>query len=62
VALMKNHLPDLDVEILHRDFTVNDAERKTLVNSTYDATHDFVSLYDFSSLTESDNNNSPGAL
>jgi hypothetical protein len=62
VALMKNHLPDLDVEILHRDFTVNDAERKTLANSTYDAAHDFVSLYDFSSLAESDNNNSLGAL
>jgi hypothetical protein len=26
VALMKNHLPDLDVEILYKDFTVNDAE------------------------------------
>jgi hypothetical protein len=26
VALMKNHLPDLDVEILHRDFIVDDAE------------------------------------
>jgi hypothetical protein len=62
VALMKNHLSDLDVEILHRDFTINDAERKTLVNSTYDAAHDFVSLYDFSSLAESDNNNSLGAL
>jgi hypothetical protein len=50
VALMKNHLPNLDMEILLKDFTVNDAERETLVNSTYDAAHDFVSLYDFPAL------------
>jgi lipoate synthase len=62
VALMKNHLPDLDVEILHRDFIVDDAEREILVNSAYNAAHDFVSLYNFSSLAESDDNNSPGAL
>jgi uncharacterized tellurite resistance protein B-like protein len=62
MALMKNHSPDLDKEILHNDFTVDDAEQETLVNSAYDATHDFVSLYDFSSLAESDDNNSLGAL
>jgi hypothetical protein len=62
VALMKNHLPDLDVEILRRDFIVDDAEQEILVNSAYNAAHDFVSLYDFSSLAESDDNNSPGAL
>jgi hypothetical protein len=33
-----------------------------LVNSAYDATHDFVSLYDFFSFAESDDNTSPGAL
>jgi hypothetical protein len=26
VALMKNHLPDLDTEILTKDFTIDDAE------------------------------------
>jgi hypothetical protein len=26
VALMKNPLPDLDIEILHKDFRVDDAE------------------------------------
>jgi hypothetical protein len=62
MVLVKNHPPDLDMEILHKNFTVDDAERETLVNSAYDATHDFVSLYDFSSLAESDDNNSPGAL
>jgi hypothetical protein len=62
MALMKNHLLNLDMEILCRDFTVDDAERETLVNSAYDATHDCVSLYDFFSLVEFDDNNSPGAL
>jgi hypothetical protein len=61
VALMKNHMPNLDMEILRKDFTVDDVEREILVNSTYDTTHDFVSLYDFSSLAESDDNNSLGA-
>jgi lipoate synthase len=44
MALFKNHLPDLDVEILCKDFTIDDAEREALVNSAYDVTHDFVSL------------------
>jgi tryptophan 2,3-dioxygenase len=45
VALFKNHLLDLDVEILGKDFTIGDAEREALANSAYDATHEFVSLY-----------------
>jgi hypothetical protein len=62
MVLMKNHLPDFDMEILCKDFTVDDVEWETLVNSTYDVAHDFMSLYDFSSLAESDDNNSPGAF
>jgi hypothetical protein len=62
MALVKNHLSYLDIKILRKDFTVDDAERKTLVNSAYDAAHDFVSLYDFFSLTESNDNNSLEAL
>jgi hypothetical protein len=61
-ALFKNDLSDLDVEILHKDFTIDDVEWETLANSAYDAAHDFVSLYDFSSLAESDRNNGPRAL
>jgi hypothetical protein len=61
-ALFKNHLPDLDMEILHKDFTIDDVEQEALANSVYDAAHEFVSLYDFSSLAESDDNNSPTAL
>jgi hypothetical protein len=26
VALMKNHLPDFDMDILRKDFTIDDAE------------------------------------
>jgi hypothetical protein len=61
-ALFKNHLPDLDMEILHKDFTIDDAEWEALANSAYDTTHEFVSLYDFSSLAGSDDNNSPETL
>jgi hypothetical protein len=61
-VLFKNHLPDLDMEILREDFTIDYAEREALANSAYDTAHDFVSLYDFSSLVESGDNNSPRAL
>jgi hypothetical protein len=33
MALVKNHLSDLDMEILHKDFSVDDVEREELVNS-----------------------------
>jgi hypothetical protein len=62
MVLMKNHLSDLDVEILCKDFTVDVAEWEILVNSTYNDAHNFISLYNFSSLAESDDNSSPGAL
>jgi hypothetical protein len=61
-ALFKNHHPDLDVESLHKDFTIDDVEREVLANSAFDATHNFVSLYDFSSHAESDDNSSPTTL
>jgi hypothetical protein len=61
-ALFKNHLPDLNMEILRQDFTVDDAEREALVSSAFDAAQDFVSSYDFTSLVESDDNNSPKGL
>jgi hypothetical protein len=61
-ALFKNHMSDLDMEILRKDFTIDDIEREALANSAYDIAHEFVSLYDFSSVAESDVNNSPKAL
>jgi chromosome segregation ATPase len=62
VAPFKNHLPDLNMEILRQDFTVDDAERESLVSSAFDAAQDFISSYDFTSLVESDDNDSPKGL
>jgi hypothetical protein len=62
MVLVKNHMPEFDAEILQKDFTVDDTERAALVNSAYDIAQHFVSLYDFSVLAESDDNNSPNAL
>jgi hypothetical protein len=61
-ALFKNHLPDLSMELLHQDFTVDDAKRETLVSSALDAAQDFISSYDFTSLAEFDDNDGPKAL
>jgi hypothetical protein len=61
-ALFKNHLPILNMELLRQDFTVDDVERETLVSTAFDAAQDFVSSYDFTSLAESDDNDSPKAL
>jgi hypothetical protein len=61
VALVKSHMPDFDAEILQRDFPINDEERDALVDSVYDTALHFVSQYDFSVLTELDDNASPGA-
>jgi hypothetical protein len=58
----KNHLPDLNMELLRQDFTVDDAERDTLVSSVFDAAQDIVSSYDFTSLAESNDNDRPKAL
>jgi hypothetical protein len=59
MALLKSHLPDLDVELLCKDFTVDEAEHEALTNSAYDVAHEFASSYDFSSLAECEGNDSP---
>jgi hypothetical protein len=61
-TLFKNHLLDLNMELLRQDFTMNDAERETLVSNAFDATQDFISSYDFASLIGSDDNDNPKAL
>jgi hypothetical protein len=61
-ALFKNHLPGLILELLHQDFTVDDAEHETLVSNVFDAAQDLISSYDFANLAESDDNDSPKAL
>jgi hypothetical protein len=62
MALLKSHLPDLDVELLCKDFTVDEAECEVLTNGAYNATHEFMLSYDFSSLAESKDNHSPRNL
>jgi hypothetical protein len=62
VALVKNHIPEFDTEILQRDFSINEVEQEALVDSVYDTAQYFVSLYDFFALTERDDNNSPSTL
>jgi hypothetical protein len=62
VALIKNHLSDLDMELPCEDFTVDDAQHEALVSNAFDAAQDFVSSYDFASLAESDDNDSLKAL
>jgi hypothetical protein len=62
MTLFKNHLPDLILELLRQDFTVDDAEHETLVSNTFDAAQDFISSYDFASLAEFDDIDSPKAL
>jgi hypothetical protein len=59
LALLKSHLPDLDVELLLKNFAVDEAEREAVTNSAYDAAHEFASSYDFSSLVESKDNDNP---
>jgi chromosome segregation ATPase len=59
MMLLKSYLSDLDVELLCEDFTVDKAEREALTSGTYDVTHKFSSSYDFSSLVESEDNDSP---
>jgi hypothetical protein len=59
MALLKSHLPDLNMERLRKDFTVDEAECEALTNGAYDAAHEFTSSYDFSSLAESKDNDSP---
>jgi hypothetical protein len=62
MALVKNQMPEFDAEILRKDLTVDDTERVALVDSVYDTAQHFVSLYDFSALAESNDNNSPSLV
>jgi tryptophan 2,3-dioxygenase len=58
MALLKSHLSDLDVELLRKDFAVDEADREALTSGANDAAHEFASSYDFSSLAESEDNDS----
>jgi hypothetical protein len=59
VALLKSHIPDLDPELLCKDYRCEtDAERDALIDGSFDAAQHFVSEYDFSVANDQD---SPGA-
>jgi hypothetical protein len=58
MVLLKSHLPDLNVELLRKDFAVDEVDRETLTSGAYDDVHEFTSSYDFSSLVESKDNGS----
>jgi hypothetical protein len=59
MTLLKSYLPDLDVELLRKDFTIDEAKREALTSGAYDVAHEFASSYDFSSLVESKDNDIP---
>jgi hypothetical protein len=59
MALLKSHLANLDMELLYKDFVVDEVECEALTNGAYDAAHKFASSYDFSSLAKSEDNDSP---
>jgi hypothetical protein len=59
MVLLKSHLPDLDMELLRKDFAVDEAKCEALTNGAYDVAHEFASSYDFSSLAESKDNDNP---
>jgi hypothetical protein len=58
MALLKSHLLDLDVEVLSKDFVVDEADHEALTSGAYDAAHEFTSSCDFSSPVESEDNDS----
>jgi hypothetical protein len=59
MALLKSNLLDLDMELMCKDFTVDEAECEVLTNGAYDVAHEFASSYDLSSLAEFEDNDSP---
>jgi hypothetical protein len=59
MALLKSHLPNLDVELLCKGFVVDEVEREVLISGAYDAACEFTVSYEFSSLAESKDNDSP---
>jgi hypothetical protein len=62
MARLKSYLPNLDVELLRKDFAVDEAEHEALTSGAYNAAHEFASSYNFSSLVESKDNDSPSNM
>jgi hypothetical protein len=48
VVLLKSYMPDVDPELLHKEYQCkDDDERDALIEGTFDAAQHFVSEYDF---------------
>jgi hypothetical protein len=63
VVLLKSYVPDLDPELLCKDYPFGDDEEQeqdALINSVYDPAQFFVSQYDFSMANEQEGKGSPG--
>jgi hypothetical protein len=49
VVLLKSYIPDLDADLLHKNYHFEDDEEwDTLIESMYETSQQFVSQYDFS--------------
>jgi hypothetical protein len=62
VALRKSYIPNIDPELLHRDYPFEeDEERDALIDSLYETAQYFVTQYDFSVINDSNDEGSLGA-
>jgi hypothetical protein len=60
VALLKIYTPDLDPELLCKDYPFEeDEEQDILIESIFDTAQFFVSQYDFSVVNDQDDQGSP---
>jgi hypothetical protein len=59
MALLKSYLSDLDVELLRKDFVVDEEKHEALTSGAYDSAHEFTLSYDLSTLVKSKDNDSP---
>jgi hypothetical protein len=61
VALLKSYVPNLDPEVLCKDYPFeDDDEQDSLIDSMYDTAQYFVSQYDFSVFNDQGDEGSPG--
>jgi hypothetical protein len=61
VTLLKSYTPDLDSELLPKDYPFEeDEERDVLIDNVSEIVQYFVSRYDFSMVNDHDDHGSPG--
>jgi hypothetical protein len=55
VASVKSYIPDLDLELLRKDYPFeDDEERDMLIDNVFETAQYFVSQYDFSVVNDQD--------